>query len=216
MATLTTESKPAYLAEVLRRLGGIPPERIRMNPAPGTATEKDLRRAGKPICELIDGVLVEKAVGTAESMMGSHIFGHIWTHVRAHDLGVVLAGDGFIRIRKGLVRAPDVTFIPWSSLPNGEYPKETYWSVTPGLIVEVLSPTNRRAEIDRKLREFFKVGCPLAWVVNPKSKTAKVYTAPDRFTELTGRGVLKADPVLPGFTVSLAEVFGLLKRPKST
>jgi Uma2 family endonuclease len=119
-----TETKPYSFADLLRRLGGIPPERIRMTPAPGTATEKDLRRAGKPICELIDGVLVEKAMGTSGSMLGAYILRLIGNFEEQRDLGIVLGGDGYIRIRKGLVRVPDVTFIPWSSLRKESCPKK--------------------------------------------------------------------------------------------
>ena len=52
---------------------GVPPERIRLTPPPGTATEEDLERAPKPVCELIDGVLVEKAMGTRESLIALFI-----------------------------------------------------------------------------------------------------------------------------------------------
>jgi Uma2 family endonuclease len=82
------------------------------------------------------------------------------------------------------------------------------------LIVEVLSRTNRKKEIERKLREFFAKGCPLAWVIDPRTKTARAYTAPDRFEEFTARGTLDASPVLPGFKLSLSDVFGKLNRRK--
>jgi hypothetical protein len=53
------------LADLLERLGGIAPDRVRFRPAPGTATEADViavRERHQRICELIDGVLVEKAM----------------------------------------------------------------------------------------------------------------------------------------------------------
>ena len=61
------------LADLLEELGEVPPSRILLTPAPGTATEQDVleaeRRTG---CapELIDGVLVEKTVGYPESCAG--------------------------------------------------------------------------------------------------------------------------------------------------
>ena len=60
MATVTT---PAFetVAELIEQLG-VPPERILVHPAPGQATEKDLLKSRR-ICELIDGVLVEVAMG---------------------------------------------------------------------------------------------------------------------------------------------------------
>ena len=57
---------------LLDRLGGIAAERVWSSPAPGTATEDDLLHAhdheGR-LCELVDGVLVEKAMGFRESLL---------------------------------------------------------------------------------------------------------------------------------------------------
>ncbi len=58
------------LADLRRRLGGISLERIWFHPAPGTATEKDVITAEERenrLCELVDGTLVEKAMGFEES-----------------------------------------------------------------------------------------------------------------------------------------------------
>ena len=214
MAT-TTELAPQSFAEAHARLGGIPLERIRMNPPPGSATEADLERAGKPVCELIDGVLVEKPMGMFESLLGIYIARLIGNHVAENELGVVTGEAGYIKLRENQVRSPDATFIPWSEFPTGEVPKgEAFWAVAPGLIVEVLSPGNTDAEIDRKLREFFDAGCKLAWVIDPPTKTAKVYTSAKKFKELDETGTLDGGKVLPGFKLPLADVFANGTRPK--
>ena len=54
------------VAELASRVGEVPLWRIQSNPAPGTAGENDVERMRLEkgvLCELIDGVLVEKAVG---------------------------------------------------------------------------------------------------------------------------------------------------------
>ncbi|MBY0515132.1 MAG: Uma2 family endonuclease [Gemmataceae bacterium] len=203
-------------ADLHRRLGGIPLDRIRLRPAPGTATEDDLLRAGKPVCELIDGVLVEKAVGNRESLLGLYVGHLLWTHIEAEDLGVVTGEAGHVRVSSGL-RAPDLSFFPWSSFADGESPdSEGYWSATPAFVVEVLSPGNTRAEIDRKLAELFAAGCRLAWVIDPRAQAAKVYTSPKKFKELDATGTLDGGKVLPGFKLPLAELFAATRRRKKT
>ncbi|MBP3956645.1 Uma2 family endonuclease [Gemmata sp. G18] len=213
MATAT--EAPYSFAELHARLGGIPLNRIRMQPPPSCATESDLERAGKPICELIDGVLVDKPMGTFESFLGVELSRPIANHVEANDLGVTLGEAGFIRLGPDQVRAPDVTFIPWGEFPNDEIPAdEAFWTVAPGLIVEVLSPGNTTAEIDRKLAEFFAVGCKLAWTIDPRAKTARAYTSVKKFKELDEAGILDGGKVLPGFTLGLADLFASVKRKK--
>jgi hypothetical protein len=70
---VTATAPPETVADLLARLGGIPPERIRMQPPPGLATEADVLAAlaapRKRLCELIDGVLVEKAMGFTEAVL---------------------------------------------------------------------------------------------------------------------------------------------------
>jgi Uma2 family endonuclease len=77
----------------------------------------------------------------------------------------------------------------------------------------VLCPANTDAEIDRKLREFFDAKCQLAWVIDPATKTAKVYTSATAFTELTEAGTLDGGSVLPGFSLALQDLFAVPERP---
>ena len=77
IATVPLPMSPApceTLADLQRRLGGVPLERIRCQPPPGAATEDDVLRcldSGRAICELVDGVLVEKATGFTESRLAA-------------------------------------------------------------------------------------------------------------------------------------------------
>ena len=60
------------MAERLEELGHISADRMRLFPAPGTATVDDLMDANthrKPLCELIDQTLVEKAGGFESSVV---------------------------------------------------------------------------------------------------------------------------------------------------
>ena len=42
MATSIIHPKYVTVADILAKIGDVPPERIRLDPRPGTATEKDL------------------------------------------------------------------------------------------------------------------------------------------------------------------------------
>jgi hypothetical protein len=102
------------VAELLKKLGRIPAERVLLDPPPGTATEKDVleveRRQGR-ISELVDGVLVEKAMGYEESFLAMWL-GHLLNRfLDEHKLGIVAGADGTLRLWPGLVRIPDISFI---------------------------------------------------------------------------------------------------------
>ncbi len=212
-ATETAISAPETIADLIENLGGIPPERIRMKPPPGSATEDDLIAAQKGprkiLCELIDGVLVEKAMGTREALLGGIIVHLLWDYLKKHKMGKALPGDAWLRLMPGLVRVPDVAFISWKRMPGGKFPKSPIAPLVPDLAIEVLSRSNTRAEIDRKLGQYFLSGTTLAWVINPKTETAVVYRAPDVSRRIGKNGILEGEEVLPGFQLSLPDLFAL-------
>src|SRR5438094_8960951 len=92
-ATLPPAAAPAQtMADLLERLGGISPARVRMSPPPGTATEKDVMEIEcreDRLFELVDGVLVEKAMGFKESMLAGAILAALRAFVVPRKLGVV-------------------------------------------------------------------------------------------------------------------------------
>jgi hypothetical protein len=126
---------PETFVELHRQLGEVPLDRIRMDPLPGTATEHDVVTAydniQKRLCELVDGVLIERAVGIYESVHATHVMCALYEYVEKEDLGVVLgAGMGY-RLKPGLVRMPSVTYVPWKWFPNERLPDEELSTIAP-------------------------------------------------------------------------------------
>jgi Uma2 family endonuclease len=213
----TATEEPHTFAELHARLGGVPLNRIQLHPPPGTATEGHVLEARdgarKRLLELVDGVLVEKPVGTPESFIGGRLFSTIDHFVNEHELGVALPGDGPLRLSEDSVRYPDVSFIPWDGLPEGELPDEQIWTAVPALAVEVLSPSNTDAEMARKLKELFDAGCQLVWLIDPQTKTAKAHTSAKKCKHAAD-GALDGGKVLPGFRLALADLFAATARKK--
>jgi Uma2 family endonuclease len=165
------------------------------------------------LCELVDGVLVEKAaVGYFESRVALVLGSYLEFFSQRYDLGIVLGPDGTLRIMPDLVRIPDVSFISWNKFPNRELPAEPIPDLVPDLAVEVLSEGNTAEEMSRKLREYFKAGVRLVWLIDPATRTAEVYISPRKKTTITEDGVLDGGAVLPGFRLSLQELFARARR----
>lgn len=214
MTLLQTKNEWVTVADLLKKLGNIPPERVHLDPPPGTATEKDVldmeQRQGR-ICELVDGTLVEKTMGFEESFLALEIVFILRKFLEQHKLGILAGEQGSFRLWPGLVRIPDISFISWDQLPNCKVPKKPIPDLYPDLAVEVLSRKNTKAEIDRKLHEYFRSGTRLAWVVDPRKRTVHVYTAPDQSRLFTEDQSLDGGDVLPGLNLPLREVFAQLE-----
>src|SRR5687767_13896021 len=74
----------------------------------------------------------------------------------AHNAGEVFdSNTGYWMVNRNL-RAPDVSFVAATRLPR-QSPRG-FFEGAPDLVVEVLSPTNTRRELDERLRDFFESG----------------------------------------------------------
>jgi Uma2 family endonuclease len=205
------------LADLRRRLGGIPLERVWFHPAPGTATEKDVllaERRENRLCELVDATLVEKAMGFEESRLATELAHLIKLYLDKNDLGICVGADGMMRIAVGLVRIPDVSFISWGRLPGRESPREPLPDLAPDLAIEVLSEGNTKAEMTRKVGEYFDAGVEMVWLIDPRKRTARAYSAAERSTLLQADESLDGGSVLPGFTLPLADLLDRGRRPR--
>jgi Uma2 family endonuclease len=67
--------------------------------------------------------------------------------------------------------------------------------------------------MERKLRDYFAAGVRLVWYIDPRSRTARAYTSPDKGEELTDQGSLSGGDVLPGFELSLSDLFAEIDLP---
>ncbi len=199
------------VAELLHRLGDISPDRIRLVPTPGTATEADvlhwLEGPESRRFELIDGTLVEKPQSAYLGLCGSWISTRLWNFVDEYDLGVVLGPDAPTRFRLGLVRLPDIAFVAWKRIPDEDFPADKVSAIIPNLAIEVLSESNTTREIDLKLNEYFAAGVQVAWIIDPATESAQIYTSRSRHQDIGSDGVLVASKVLPGFRLPFSDVF---------
>jgi Uma2 family endonuclease len=173
MAHVETETACWTAADLVERFGAIPLVRIRQLPAPGTAVEQDAidineRKAG--LCELIDGVLMEKTAGAYDSYLAVLIASLLAAFVDEHKLGFVLGSDGMTRLEPGQIRVPDAAFYSWSRFPDRRVPRTAYVGTAPDLAVEVISPSNTRQEMDRKLTDYFTGSTRLVWYIYPNRR----------------------------------------------
>src|SRR5262245_60459240 len=162
------------------RFGPIPIGRIVSHPAPGQATEEDAIELTerKRICELVDGILVEKAMGAYESLLAGEIARLIGNFIRPGRLGVVLGEAGLLRLARGLIRIPDVALLRTRRFPSGRFPRDSAWSLAPDLAIEVLSASNTDKEMTEKLHDYFTAGTRLVWYVDPQKRQVQVFTSP--------------------------------------
>jgi Uma2 family endonuclease len=204
------------LADLLYELGDVPPERVLRLPPPGTATEDDLLRLlhaeDKRLCELIDGVLVEKPMGWYEARLASILSHFLEAYLEEHDIGFIVGAKAPHRLQFQRIRLPDVAFVRYESLPPPDQRRTAIAAWVPDLAVDILSEANRPGEMNRKLIDYFDAGVRLVWYADPDTRTVRVYHAPDQVEARTESDELDGEDVLPGFRLSIREWFARADR----
>ncbi len=104
------------------------------------------------------------------------------------------------------MRAPDVSFISNETLQR-EHDPQGFFPGAPDLAVEVVSPSDRMAYVEQKVREYLAAGCKLVWVVLPQTKTIHVHRTPKQIEVLSVGETLTGEPVIPSFSVPVEEIF---------
>ena len=197
----------ASLSEILASLGDVPTERVHL-PQPWREIEEHdwLRLPDRQRYELVDGILVERAMGFYETRLGFILGMLLEEFARAHAVGIVVVETGSVRVA-GQIRLPDVAYFAWGSLPERRVPRVAILDIAPDLAVEVLSPSNTAGEMARKRGEYFRAGTRLLWEIEPELRQIRVYTDADTFTTLSIDDTLTGEPVLPGFSLRVRELF---------
>ena len=203
----------------LADLGNVPTTRVRCEPAPGAATVKDvvrIRNTERRLFELVDGTLVEKAMGWQESFLAGILLQWLNNYLDQFRMGVATGPDGMTRLFGDTVRGPDVAFASWARLPKGRIPTEPVPDLVPNFVIEVLSVGNTYAEMSRKRREYFHAGVELLWMVDHRSQTVTVFRSPQDASVVNAGETLDGGSVLPGWNVDIADLFSRLERSEHT
>jgi hypothetical protein len=197
------------LADFQHWLGDIPAERILLRPPPGMANASDVLRIERQenrLCELVDGVLIEKRLGYKEMSVAAALLAALEEHVQAKQLGVVTGPEGLYRLGDHLVRAPAVAFCAAGSFRRDSTPGEAVAGIIPQLVVEITDAA-AQAELDRKLADYSSAGVKVVWVIQMERRTATAYSSPTRSKSVSASGVLEGGRLLGGFKLPLRRLF---------
>ncbi|MBI4568389.1 MAG: Uma2 family endonuclease [Planctomycetes bacterium] len=183
-------------------------ETIPARPASVTP-EEFLAMENEECFELVDGQLMERHMGAESSMIGMTLGAELVVYNKKTGAGFLFGPDTNYRCfpgRPATMRKPDVSFIRRGRLPNDQAPLGEI-KIAPDLAVEVISPNDRYEEVDAKVDEYLSAGVPLVWVVNPRSRSVRVHSAPGGMHYLRESDLLGGGEVLPGFSLRVADLF---------
>jgi Uma2 family endonuclease len=131
----------------------------------------------------------------------------IGNFVARHKLGAV-GNNGAFELRRDpdSLLIPDVAFVSSARMPPGDADWDVYVGA-PDAVFEVVSPSDSASDVHDKTMEYLEAGVRVVVVVWPRRQTVSVHRADGESREFTAGDVVELDDVLPGFRLSIAELF---------
>ena len=164
----------------------------------------------KPALEYVDGVIVQKV---APQMFHGRMQSKLVERVNLYGEPSRLA-MAFTETRStfgGRSYVPDVGIYRWDTLPRQPDGKLMRDSRTPwDVAIEVVSPDQRRADLEDKCRWYVANGVEIALLVDPDREDIIRFGVDGSRVELRGADRIDLDAVLPGFALTAAKLFATL------
>lgn len=117
------------------------------------------------------------------------------------------SSTGFTLPNRAL-RAPDASWVSdkrWNELSDEE--KAGFSRISPDFVVELRSATDRLSKLQAKMTEYIENGSLLGWLIDPIERRVYTYRPGKEVEILDDPAELSGEPVLPGFTLDLKEIW---------
>ncbi|MFQ5731792.1 MAG: Uma2 family endonuclease [Planctomycetaceae bacterium] len=137
--------------------------------------------------------------GNIAMILGEFVKKHSLGRVTTNDVGVITERD------PDSVRGVDVAYYSFARLPKEQRP-QGYPEDPPEIVFEVRSPEDRWKKMLAKAAEYLLAGVDVVVLVDPDTGSATVCHPDERVQVIEGDECLEFPELLPGFSVSIAEL----------
>jgi Uma2 family endonuclease len=129
-----------------------------------------LRTDYHPDADYVDGEIEERNLGEYEHAKLQHFIDVLFGN-NEDDWGTDTVVEQRIRVNSSRVRVCDVAIL------RAEDPHEHVTATPPLICIEIMSPEDRIPRATRVLADYFSMGVPNIWLVDPIRRVAYIYGA---------------------------------------
>ncbi len=183
---------------------------LAQSPSSHTIPPLDFPLDSERLWEVINDQEVELPImGVYEGLIASRLNRKVGNFAEDQNLGHVVTEVLFrLDPEKTTMRRPDVAFVSFERWSQDQaIPAGNGWRVVPDLTVEIVSPTDIADEVMTKVFEYLAAGVSLVWVIYPRNRRVVIFNAANNCQVINPDGQLDGVDILPGFQISLAELF---------
>ena len=153
-----------------------------------------LETSYRPDCDYLEGELLERNVGEWDH---SRLQGLLYRYLsnREKQWGILVVPEQRVQVKARRFRVPDILVL--TGPPTGPIIKEP-----PFLCIEILSPSDRMAEMQERIDDYLDFGVRYVWLINPRKRRAFIYS--NEGVQEVKDGILHTSN--PDIRVNLAEL----------
>ena len=153
-------------------------------------------------------LIVMPPTGAETGRLNSNLNYQLEAWSRQDGTGVCFGNNVGFTLPSGAIRSPDATWTKrekWDRLTDQQKKRFAPWC--PDFVVELSSPSDRPSEVRNKLVEYMENGASLGWLIDPFKRRVYVYRPNEEVVVLDNPESVSGDPLLPGFTLNLNELW---------
>jgi Uma2 family endonuclease len=154
---------------------------------------------------VIDGLSHAAVIVNLYEILKSFVRQQNIAYVYGYGLTYILHEDKTEGIRD--TRIPDFSFVRPGLIPK-DWDRSRPFPGCPALAVEIVSPTEKTAELMEKIASFLRYDTEQVWVIYPQSQELHQYlkdNLPPRV--YTTEDTLTAESLFPGLVINIADLF---------
>ncbi len=174
-----------------------------------TASQLALLSEDNFFYELDEGELIRMPPPAEDhGWVQDEIHGVLFNYVKQHKLGKTYSETGFLlQSDPDVVRAPDLAFIRTRRMPPKVDPKSHYILGAPDLAVEVQSPSQSPADLQKKTQQYLAAGAGTVWVLYPQRRQVVIHRRGVESRTLSIGDSLEDPDLLPGLRIPVTDLF---------
>ncbi|MXW34951.1 MAG: Uma2 family endonuclease [Chloroflexi bacterium] len=153
-------------------------------------------------------IAVMAPTGGETGARSGRLFAAVFRWAEDDGSGVAFDSSTGFELPNGAVRSPDAAWVARARLERlPAEDKQGFLPLCPDFVIELLSPSDSRAVVRRKMEEYRDNGARLGWLVDPGRRQVAIYRADGVAEQRTGSGVLTGESVLPGCVLDVAAIW---------
>lgn len=212
MATTATPSLPLIPVDIETF------ERVVLRPPPDFSNDDFFDFCQRKEYELLriernaEGEIILMApVGFEGSFNETRVVNQLSEWAERDGRGIALGSNLGITFPDGSTLSPDACWGPnelWRAIPPAK--RDKFAVLVPPFVIEIRSPSDRKKDLHEKMLAYLRNGVELGWLIDPLSRTVRIYRQGEEFIELEDPPRVEGEGPVAGFVLDLKQIYGQL------